>query len=37
MQKGQSKGMVIVDISLLSGLVPNHKDLEEVYSDTQCL
>ncbi|KAG5269340.1 hypothetical protein AALO_G00200920 [Alosa alosa] len=35
MLKGVSKGMVIVDISLLSGLIVNVKDLEEKVKSTE--
>ncbi|XP_041920493.1 complement C4-B-like [Alosa sapidissima] len=35
MQNGASKGMVIVDISLLSGLIANVKDLEEKVKGTE--
>lgn len=31
MKKNNSVGMVMVDISLLSGLMPNIKDLEHVH------
>jgi len=31
MKKNNSVGMVMVDISLLSGLMPNIKDLEQVH------